>query len=435
MATNYYDTVIIGGGPAGTGLLLKALKDGQNNPLFQLKIALVEKSGHLIKGALTDYKINSDTLSDVFLECLEGETGKFLNFECLTEEIRSIQNFKGKAMPLNDLETYYNKLGELVQEGLIKMNFCDFFMNSEVTRIEINEDGTYHVFLAGTPAGLYARQIVVATGGRPKENDKNAQYFAGKVPLSHFATKSIHSDHLMKYGLRADQKSELMKNPKVVILGGSHGGFSSAHILLNNRDKYNFSKGAIKIWSASLPRIYFPSRDEAIACGYTDFTENDICPITGRVYRLAGLRMDGRQLYIRMLGLNNQRVEERVRLNLFDDHDRDIEKDLKEAGLVILAFGYTFNMLPLYDKKQCRVQFLGEATDHWVNQNCEMVNERGNVIPGLFAMGLATGFIPSGALGGEPSFSGQTNGIWYYQNILAEQIIHHLQNENTSDMS
>ena len=426
MTTNNYDTVIIGGGPAGTGLLLKAVKDGANSQLFHRRIALIEKSDHLIKGVLTDYKINSDTLSDVFLECLEGETGKFLNFDGLKGEIETIQKFKGQPIPLNDIESYYNKLGNLLYESLSKMNFCDFFMNSEVTKVAMNEDGTYQVYLSGDKPVLHARQVVVATGGIPNENSNNALFFAGNVPLTQFAAKSIHSDHLMKHGIPLKLKTELQKNPKVVILGGSHGGFSAAHMLLNSCGKYGFSPGAIKIWSTTLPKIYFPSGEEAIENGYTDFTENDICPVTGRVYRLAGLRMDGRQLYMRMLGLNGNLVEERVRLKIFGQQTNEIENDLTEAGLVILAFGYRFNMLPLYNKNQRPVKFAGETTDHWVNDHCEMLDDAGTVIPRLFAMGLATGFIPSGKLGGEPSFTGQTNGIWYYQNILAEQIINHL---------
>ena len=435
MKANYYDLVIIGGGPAGTGLLLKALKDGLKSKLFHLRIALIEKSGNLIKGVLTEYRINSDTLSDVFLECLEGATGNFLNFDGLKEEIDAIHKYKGKAIPLNDIESYYNKLGYLLKTCLTKMKFCHFFMHAEVTRIAMEDSGNYQVFLSGNGEAIYARQVVVATGGLPNENIEKALFFAGSVALRPFAAKSIHSDHLMKYGIPEELKTAMLKNPRVVILGGSHGGFSSAHILLNDSKKYGFSTGDISIWSTSLPKIYFSSQEEAIESGYTDYTGNDICPVTGRVYRLAGLRMDGRQLYMHMLGLNSHTQEERVCLKIFDQQASEMETDLTEAGLVVLALGYRFNMLPLYDKSGQPVKFAGETTDHWVNQSCEMVDDAGKVIPGLFAMGLATGFIPAGALGGEPSFSGQTNGIWYYQNILAEQIISQLKGENITDLS
>jgi hypothetical protein len=41
---------------------------------------------------------------------------------------------------------------------------------------------------------------------------------------------------------------------------------------------------------------------------------------------------------------------------------------------------------------------------------------------GALGIGLAAGFIPSGALGGEPSFRGQTNGIWLWQNGVGAMI-------------
>nr|MBP9069916.1 hypothetical protein [Bacteroidia bacterium] len=72
------------------------------------------------------------------------------------------------------------------------------------------------------------------------------------------------------------------------------------------------------------------------------------------------------------------------------------------------------------------ILFKGEKTGHWVNDNCELLDEDGSVISNVYATGLATGFIPSGELGGEPSFQGQTNGIWYYQNAIADRIISRL---------
>jgi hypothetical protein len=70
-----------------------------------------------------------------------------------------------------------------------------------------------------------------------------------------------------------------------------------------------------------------------------------------------------------------------------------------------------------------------------VNDNCELLDEYGEDIPNVYASGLATGFIPRGDLGGEPSFVGQTNGIWYYQNAIAERIINKLEHEHSTNMS
>jgi hypothetical protein len=51
-----------------------------------------------------------------------------------------------------------------------------------------------------------------------------------------------------------------------------------------------------------------------------------------------------------------------------------------------------------------------------VDGQCRIMDGEGAPIPGLFGIGLAAGFVPSGPLGGEPSFSGQANGLWLWQN-------------------
>jgi hypothetical protein len=44
-------------------------------------------------------------------------------------------------------------------------------------------------------------------------------------------------------------------------------------------------------------------------------------------------------------------------------------------------------------------------------------------VPGVYAMGLAAGFVPHGELGGEASFSGQANGLWLWQNGVGSRIV------------
>ena len=118
MSLNTYDIIIIGGGPAGTGIFLKALKDGKLSDFLNKKVALIEKSERLIKGNITNYHVNSDTFSSVFLECLEGETPKQIDVISLNSEIEDIQKYKDKSIPLNLLNNYYNKLGDLLKNHL-----------------------------------------------------------------------------------------------------------------------------------------------------------------------------------------------------------------------------------------------------------------------------------------------------------------------------
>ena len=421
-----FDIVIIGGGPAGTGLLLKALKDGARNDLFERRIALVEKSSQLVIGNITQYKVNSDTLSDVFLECLEGETKTFINSGELSDEIEFITSHKGRSIPLSQLEPYLKKLGTLLQESLTSAQKCEFFMNTTVDKVVQNEDDTYTVHLSGKRNPIKTGKIVLATGGVPKTLENDNETFAQTISLSPYRNKIIHSDAILKLGLSYDINLKLKHKPKVVILGGSHSAFSAAHYLLNGTDGIPFMNGDIQMWSKTLPKIYFNSKQEALECGYNDFGKEDFCPVTGKLYRLAGLRMDGRELYIQMLGAEQSVKEKRVVHNVYTNQTAVIEEQLKTATLIISAYGYELNMIPLFNSNGNETHLKGKKNNHWVNDNCELMDENEIAVPNIFASGLATGFIPKGELGGEPSFSGQTNGIWYYQNAIADLIMRNL---------
>ena len=61
-----------------------------------------------------------------------------------------------------------------------------------------------------------------------------------------------------------------------------------------------------------------------------------------------------------------------------------------------------------------------------VNDRCEVLDLHGRSVDGVYAIGLAAGFRPSGELGSEPRFSGQTNGLWLWQNGFGERIARRL---------
>lgn len=422
----HFENLIIGGGPAGTGLLLKAMKDGTLLELLDLGIAVIEKSDNLLKGSIINYQIHSDTLSDAFLECLEGMTENYIDISTLRGEIEFVNTYKGKSIPLNYLSGLLNKIGLLLYSVINDHPKCRVLLNTEVLKIEETESGYLTVHLNNIPALLTANKIILASGGKSIGLDDLKDDYGKRLSLTDFGAKMFHSDKLLKGELEASLASLVKPNFNVVILGSSHSAFSSAYYLLHKYEDDLFGRDSIKIYCNRKPKIFFATKEEAIQMNYLEFTEDDFCPVTNRLYRLAGLRMKSRELFMEMEGMYADKHEERVILKYNNEAKERILNDLMEADLIILALGYKFNFIPIYNRQGQQIRLIGEVTGRWVNQECALLDAENQVIPNIFAVGLASGYIPGGKLGGEPSFKGQTNGIWYYQNVIGEIVLEKL---------
>ena len=423
-----FETVVVGGGPGGTGPILSAIKNGQLGKLSEKGLAVIEKGSHLVRGNLTSFKINSDTLANVFFECLEGDVNTLTSFVDLMAYKDLFSEYNDRHIPLPLLESYLDLLGEKI-EILISAHKSNFiFYHSTVVSLERVEGNKWKIKCRcnGGDYSIIAANVIMAPGANPVKPDfKN---LIKKKEVNELL-KGIHpdavfySDDLLK-GYLDIILNNLFTNPAerppVLILGASHSAFSCAWYL-----KQNFSNdfGDVHIAGYDNPAIFYASSDDALIDGYTDFDQRDICPVTGRVFRLGGLRGDGRELYRRMKGLTTPIVTDVKFWNLNSVDLDKLKSQLSGARICIVAYGYKFNMPEVITGNGTRIGFAGEKSGHWVDQSSQLVSEDGSTIQGLYAIGLSTGFIPSGELGGEPSFEKQTNGLWYYQNLLGGKIV------------
>src|ERR1700710_1978431 len=65
-----FETVILGGGPAGTGPLVWAAQNGRLGAWLDRGVAVVERSKS--GSSLGQYALNADSPGRSFLECLDG---------------------------------------------------------------------------------------------------------------------------------------------------------------------------------------------------------------------------------------------------------------------------------------------------------------------------------------------------------------------------
>ena len=176
----------------------------------------------------------------------------------------------------------------------------------------------------------------------------------------------------------------------MVILGGSHSAFSAARTLLERLPSLLAPQAGVQILYRRAPRVFYASRADAAADFY-GFTAADVCPATGRVHRLGGLRGDGRELWRRMQGLGGAPAEQRAVARPLGD--------LSGGELHALAAS-------------------GPVVDAWAR----LRTADGGVLANVFGIGLGSGFRPWGPMAGEPGFRGQQNSLWLYQHGLGALI-------------
>lgn len=95
-----------------------------------------------------------------------------------------------------------------------------------------------------------------------------------------------------------------------------------------------------------------------------------------------------------------------------------LHRRLETASLVIPAFGYRAVTVPVLDADGRRLELQADHGGPAVGDDGRLLLAGGGALPNVFGIGLGSGFRPWGAMGGEPSFHGQANGLWLYQNDI-----------------
>ena len=137
-------------------------------------------------------------------------------------------------------------------------------------------------------------------------------------------------------------------------------------------------------------RIFYPDAASALAEGYTEFGEDDICPISGRVFRFAGFRLDQRELVMRARRLGGRPPELRLALHHLQQ-GRELEAlgILDQADLVVAAMGYRPHALAVLDGSGAPVPLLAHTGPQQplVDGHCQVLDAAGKPIVGLFGIG------------------------------------------------
>lgn len=425
-----FGVVVVGGGPAGLAVLLAAHKDGKLTGLLEQGLLIVEQSAHLGSGQIGDYAINSDSTGNTFIAPLRASSDPALQKILETPVAQRCAAAGVNAIPLCDA----GELLELIGRALLAM--IEAYPRSAVlTRCtaqsaQLQPDGCWRVEAkdaSGCMLTIQAKHLVLATGATQPKARLAQELVAGEPVLRRWGDRLMESADVIGTGGLAAVAARLkgIANPRVAILGGSTSAMSVAHALLYRLPEVQFGEAGITLFHRRPLRVYYYTPEEALADGYTEFGPDDLCPITNRVFRLAGLRLDSRELLMQLRGIGGRPPEPRMRLHQLAERDPEAIRTIDAADLVVTAFGYRPNALHLLDEDGSDIGLFAHTGPEapLVDDGCRVLDSQGNPIAGLFGIGLAAGFVPQGRLGGEPSFKGQANGLWLWQNDVGMIIV------------
>ena len=291
-------------------------------------------------------------------------------------------------------------------------------------------DGSWQLTAAdanGCRQTFGAKTVILATGATQPHSRLEREVVAGVPVVERWGSRLMQSGDVIHLGGLA-KVAKLLRgksNPKVAILGGSTSAMAVAHALLHRLPEIQFGDAGVTLFHRRELRVYYTSIDAALEDGYTEFGPDDICPVTKRVYRLAGLRLDSRELLMQVRGIGGRLPEPRMRMYPMRNQDPEAVRLIDSADLVIAALGYRPNALRIQDDDGVDIPLFAHTNPAapMVDEHCRVMDRYQNPIAGLFGIGLAAGFVPRGKFGGEPSFSGQANGLWLWQNDVGSLIV------------
>jgi hypothetical protein len=425
-----FGLVIIGGGPAGLATLLAAHKAGRLDALLAHGVAIVETTDHLGAGSIGNYAINSDSGGRTFIDCLDGSHPSPLTQLQDHPLTRQLGEAGDGPVALKDAGRFLGLVGQAIETMIRDHPECALFTRHtalgayqtvEGWRVDVRDLET------GTRRSIMARKLVVASG---------AHQPAQRLAMEQIGTQTLPErcgERLLQSGevLTAEGLERINRmlagkaEPRVAIVGGSTSAAAVAHALLHRLPEVSFGAAGVTLLHRRPLRIYYPGRQEALAENYDEWTEDDVCQVSGRVFRFAGFRLDSRELIMQVRGIGGRPPEPRLRLHLIGADADAVDDIIDRADVVVSAMGYRPRALPLFNWFGAPIPLLSHTGPQqpMVDGSCRILDAQSRPLPNLFGIGLAAGFLPRGRLGGEASFRGQANGLWLWQHDVGNLIV------------
>ena len=424
------NAIIVGGGPAGLGVLVAAARSDRLFDLLARGLVVLDRGPVLGSGEIGRYAINSDSFADSFLRGVDGGPLRDMVSLMRHPATQALDAARGQPVPLRLAAAFLAQLANGLRHLAATAGWQPFLDGVDVTSAHAMPDGRWRVHARrladGHGFGLTTRLLVLATGAAPSIGGLHDQAVAGLPLLPTFRrTLMLASTLLTERGRRrVARRLALVPRPRVAIVGGSHSTLAVAKVLLDLSPSLAWSEQSITILHRRALRITYASPEDALADGVTAFGHDDICPRTGRVFPLAGFRAEARTLLRQIWGLGDGAPERRIRLLPLTAQTQAVAaQTLHASDLVVAATGYRPRALPLFDARGDRIALQSEGTGAppMVDGDSRVLDRAGRPVPGVLGIGLAAGFPLAGTFG-ERSFTGQANGLALWHSDIGEAI-------------
>ncbi len=420
--------LVVGGGPAGLAPLVAASRDGGLDRLLANGLVVAERDQAIGAGRIGRYLINSDSSAETFLSCVAGHPDPVLAALADHPAAREIAGHGRNAVPLPLVGRFLAALGEALA-GIIRTAPRGRVMTGrQALWTQRTASGGWSTRLrclsTGEEVDVLSRVVLLATGADQPASRLEQEAVAGRLLLPGCAGKVMQSDRVLTAEGLAEVRERLaaLRHPRLVVVGGSTSAVSCVRVLLEALGD-RLGEGALTLMHRKALSVFYPSVQAAQDDGYDAFGPDDICPVSGFVFRFGGLRFDSRTLVRGALRIGDGVPDPRLRLHRLHDAP-DADAVLDRADLVVSAVGYRPCALPVLDLDGHPVGLHAhQPGGGMVGPRCGVLDARGQEIEGLLGIGLAAGFRPGGAMGGEPSFAGQVNGLWLWQNDVGALVV------------
>ena len=271
---NPYKLAIIGGGPSGCSVLVRAIRIGYFEKLCSFDtneslagVCIIDKCGidRFGGGTLQDYVINSNTYANKFVTNVienkpdvvppESSQGTLLENLRDGEYCQQVEAYGAKQGSLQVIGGFLREVGSamlsMVQTHAPSSSCRTRTAVEWIQRYTRSTDGLVGWKLQlinldsnGASSAIYAKDVLFATGGRQEVPTWTNTSHQAKVLTSDFVCTDPGIQEMKR---RIKKNLRIGGKGKVVIVGGSHSAFSAAWMCLNRMNGGNTAAAVVPV--------------------------------------------------------------------------------------------------------------------------------------------------------------------------------------------